>query len=204
MSKDFKQEVKDVFDVKNEPLVVVIKGHYLIDRVLNAMLGRLLPKSSYLDLKRLSFILKFDFLSSSHVVPGELRPLADVVNTIRNKFAHDPYFEFSDREIARIKSKLRNIDLQVFPDSFYSEDDYRQVIVTAFAAPYINLSINFDRLIVRQVESLVSARMANEALNGGRSGRESGLSVHEEFQVRVRALLESDIDYGGKSYGALE
>lgn len=199
MRRDHRRDLKEVFDGKSELLVVVVKGHYLIDVLLNKMLSRVLPKSNHLDLKRMAFILKFDFLASVGVVRGEVRQLVDVVNSVRNKFAHDPYFEICDAEALRIKSKLRNMDLQMLPDGFYSDASGGDVVVNVFSALYINLSFCFDGYLVRMVEAKVSNEMAREAVSGVRVG--GGVSVDQEFRSRVNALLESDMDYAGQGFG---
>jgi len=77
-----------------DPLIQAVKGVGFLDELTSELLAEVLPSPHVVELGRLSFLLKVDLLVALHLVPIDLRPLAERVNRIRNVFAHSTSASF--------------------------------------------------------------------------------------------------------------
>lgn len=93
---------KDLLSVVNSPdlLTLVIRGHQLIERVLEAAVSEALPTPHAVELSRISFSLKVDLAIALGAISLKSRASYVVINRIRNRFAHDSAatFEFKDAQ----------------------------------------------------------------------------------------------------------
>jgi len=83
IEKDFRTLVEGETDLLN----LVVKLHFSIDKVLDKTLFEALPMANLMELRRVSFLLKFDFLSALSVLSSDVRKFFDCCNSIRNTFA---------------------------------------------------------------------------------------------------------------------
>ncbi len=101
-SDDFMEMLKSCPD----QLSKVIKGFYSLDILLNDVLSKKIPNSNALELDRVTFLLKFDITAGLGCVVNGMRPLFSNVNSIRNKFAHNPYTIYGVDEFNKTKKIL--------------------------------------------------------------------------------------------------
>lgn len=170
-------------------LSLVIKAHHSIDQLLNTTLEESLPNATYVELKRVSFLLKVDFTIGLGILRPEFRPIYNSINSVRNTFAHDPYAEVSQENARKIISTLKSIRPQILPDGSCEPFEVRNVVETILAIGFINLQVAYEALCIRKAESLIAGQMASETLSkNGRPNRKN-LSVKEDFQIRLESYL---------------
>lgn len=93
-----------VFDAPE--LSAVLRGHMLIERVIEALIsGRMRSPSHLLDRHRLTFELKADLASALGVVPDTLLGAAKALNNIRNAYAHREDHRLTFEELNSLKIK---------------------------------------------------------------------------------------------------
>ena len=182
----FEGLLKDAPDL----LSLVVKAHYSIDQLLNVALLEALPKADAIELERVSFLLKIDFATGLGLLRSDLRPIFNLINTIRNRFAHNPYTEFSVKDSLDAKNVLLSRSARVVPDEFKDEQEPREVLETLFAVGFVNVVVAHERLCIRKAESHVANQMAVETLSGARALEGRELSIQERFEKRLKLYLE--------------
>lgn len=103
------EEFKRLNDSTEEWLALVVQGHYAIDSALNRFLCGVMRNSNALELRRISFLLKVDILCAMGLLGGSERWVFEEVNSIRNKFAHNPYYVVAEKEKLRVCAKVEEI-----------------------------------------------------------------------------------------------
>lgn len=171
-------------------LSLVIKSHHSIDHLLNLVLLEALPKSDAIELERVSFLLKIDFATGLSLLRPDLRPVFNLINTIRNRFAHNPYSEFSVKDSLNAKNILLSSSTRVVPDEFKDKKEPREILETLFAVGFTNVVVAHEQLCIHKAESHIANQMAIETLSGARSSGDIALSVQERFEKRLKMYLE--------------
>lgn len=97
-----------MIEAAGDELSVVIKGHYGLEKIVEKTLCVSVPSSDALDFKRITFMLKVDLLISLGLLDNKFKPMFNCINSIRNKFAHNPYSQFDEGDAL----KLRTIMMQ--------------------------------------------------------------------------------------------
>lgn len=182
----FEGLLKDAPDL----LSLVVKAHYSIDQLLNVALLEALPKADAIELERVAFLLKVDFATGLGILRTDLRPVFNLINTIRNRFAHNPYTEFSVKDGLDAKNVLLSRLAPVVPDEFGDEREPREVLETLFAVGFVNVVVAHERLCIRKAESHVANQMVVETLSGTRASERRELSTQERFERRLKLYLE--------------
>lgn len=182
----FEGLLKDAPDL----LSLVVKAHYSIDQLLNVALLEALPKADDIELERVSLLLKVDFATGLGILRADLRPLFNWINNIRNRFAHNPYTEFSVKDAIDAKNVLLSRSAPVVPDKFRDEHGPREVLETLFAVGFVNVVVAHERLCIRKAESHVANQMVVETLSGARASEDRGFSTQERFERRLKLYLE--------------
>lgn len=182
----FEGLLKDAPDL----LSLVVKAHYSIDQLLNIALLEALPKADAIEIERVAFLLKVDFATGLGILRRDLRPVFNLINTIRNRFAHNPYTEFSVKDGLDAKNVLLSRSAPVVPDEFKDEQEPREVLETLFAVGFVNIVVAHERLCIRKAESHVANQMAVETLSGARASERRELSTQERFERRLKLYLE--------------
>jgi len=103
-----------------DQLSLVIKAFHAVEKRIEQALVTSLPVPHRLELRRMSLLLKVDFLGALGFIDPQRRPLFDKINAIRNAYAHDPHKVFGDEDFARVKAAVKahvpNVDDSVVPD----------------------------------------------------------------------------------------
>lgn len=103
-------EFRELLASTNDNLSLVVKSHYAIEGKLHELLDEQLPHSDRMELHRVTFLLKVDFLIAMGVIYNRFRHLFELVNSVRNRFAHDPYSSYSEDDATKVKNAVRSID----------------------------------------------------------------------------------------------
>jgi hypothetical protein len=187
--KHLKSHFTIIYEEESDLLSLVVKAHYSIDELLNIVLLEALPKADAVELKRVSFLLKVDFVIGLGILRSDLRPIFNKINAIRNSFAHNPYWEFSEKDALNTVNILAAPRPKVLPDDCECPLDPLKVLKTLLGVGFINLTVAYERYCVGKAKMQVVNQMATEVVaNGKRRGRERH-SVQEEFEERVRSYL---------------
>lgn len=102
-----------VFDAPE--LSAVLRGHMLIERVIEALIaGRMKHPSHLLDRHRLTFELKVDLASALGVIPDTLLGAAKALNNIRNAYAHREDHRLTFEELNSLKIKWEPIQKKAY------------------------------------------------------------------------------------------
>lgn len=100
-------------------LLIVLKGHLLIENQIENLLKSALIKPNALDFNRLNFPFKLDLLVAIGILSQEDIIAYKRFNSMRNKFAHNIDYEVNEEDIAIIKNTLSAKHLV-----FFEEEDY--------------------------------------------------------------------------------
>lgn len=126
------KEFWKTLETGSDILSVVVRSHHLIENVLNESLSEALPLSDALEIGRISFLLKADFLVAFGILRKDIRPVFACMNTIRNRFAHNPNSEFSERDALDARNLLVSRDPPAVPPSFAQEQDSMEILRHVF------------------------------------------------------------------------
>lgn len=187
IEKDFRALVEGETDLLN----LVVKLHYSIDKVLDKALFESLPLANAMELRRVSFLLKVDFLSALQVLNSDARKYFDFCNSIRNTFAHNPYATFQDKDVAKAKNLLLSHPRRLVPTSFKEEKDSVEVLKTLFSVCFLQVVVSYEQVCMQKVLNLISNEMTHEAATGQRRKFQGELSVHEEMEHRCIERLNA-------------
>ncbi len=94
----------------SDTLSLVIKAHHSIEAKIHELLEETLPRANKVELHRVGFLLKVDFLIGLGALNPSRRHLYELVNTVRNRFAHNPYAKFTEEDASKVKNAVRSIN----------------------------------------------------------------------------------------------
>jgi hypothetical protein len=187
IEKEFMALVESETDLLN----LVVKLHFSIDKVLDRALFEALPMASAIEVKRVSFLLKFDFLSALGILSLDLRKFFEFCNSIRNTFAHNPYANFQDKDVVKAKSLLLSHSSKVVPQTFKKEKDSVEVLKTLFSVCFLQVVVSYEGLCRNKVLNFITNEMAIEAAAGKGRRYQGAMSLHEEFECRCVERLSA-------------
>lgn len=187
IEKDFRGLVESETDLLN----LVVKLHYSIDKVLDKALSESLPQANAMELRRVSFLVKVDFLSALHVLSLEVRPYFDFCNSTRNTFAHNPYATFQGQDEVKAKSLLLSYPRPLVPKSFKEEKGSVEILKTLFAVCFLQVVVSYEQVCKQKVLNLISSEMAHEATSSGGRKFKEGMSVYKETELRCIEQLSA-------------
>jgi len=87
-------------------MLLVIRGHLILEHVLISFIQTGLSKSSALKIDRLNFPAKTELAIAMGLLPEDLSPVLLYVNNMRNNFAHDLNFKISPAVIEEFFKKF--------------------------------------------------------------------------------------------------
>ncbi|MGO0790635.1 hypothetical protein ACTOWA_12290 [Herbaspirillum seropedicae] len=178
-----------LLDGSPDLLSLVVKSHYSIDKLLDFVIFLRIPKADAIELRRVAFLLKVDLATGMGLFREDLRPIFNLINTLRNRFAHDPYSAFSDKDMQNAKNVLLSRKPMVVPESFKSETVSRIVLETLFVVGFLNAVAAYEIACRENAERRITNEMVIETLSNRSKGRKLGLSVKDEFSLRLREFM---------------
>ncbi|WP_454825291.1 hypothetical protein [Pseudomonas veronii] len=185
---DVEKEFFSLIDTEVEYLSLVVKCHYAIDKMLDKALSESLPQASSIELKRISLLLKVDFLTSMGRLGPDTRKIFELANTIRNKFAHDPYADFDTKDSAKAKSVLRSHKPPLVPESFNMESDPKNILKTVFSVCFLQASVAYENTCRRKVSNIVAHQLAEESLRHVKNAARN-TSLQDDYKARCERML---------------
>lgn len=140
-----------------DPLSLVIKGHHSIEQQVQEALSEALPSANKLELRRVAFLLKVDLLIALRVFSNRTRPVFDFVNTIRNRFAHNPYADFDLNDAQRVKSLVLSLD-----PNYPCDGDPKYLLRVLLHVCFDYASRRYQQLVVEKSKAQIMADMMND------------------------------------------
>jgi uncharacterized protein YutE (UPF0331/DUF86 family) len=122
-------------DSKTDLELILLKGHHLIEMVIDTALGRCAKQNykNYSFYKKILVLEKVDFKENPKI--GLIISSLKVLNNLRNKLAHEFHSDINNGEFEQWASKiLENMDGVKF-----SKYTYRTKIVHSFSVLAINI-----------------------------------------------------------------
>lgn len=174
---------------EHEYLQLVVKCHYSIDKMLDKALSESLPQASSIELKRISLLLKVDFLTAIGGLRPTTRNLFELGNTIRNTFAHDPYSELDEKYTNKAKALLCSHRPILVPESFKLEDDPKSVLKVLFSVCFLQASVAYEDSCRQKVSNLVANELVQEALGKKKRVPRGSISIDDDFKARCARML---------------
>ena len=156
---------------------------------MNEALEERLPRADKIELHRVGFLLKVDFLISLGVLTPQMRHLFELVNTVRNRFAHDPYASFTEDDATKVKNAVRSID-----KNYPCSGDAGAILVLLLHVVFDYSTRRFEQIVIERLRS-----QALEEMMTDRSWQEpdtSGIElppITEEMLKEVREEMEPEI-----------
>jgi len=96
-------------------LSVVLRGHLLIEQVLEALISQKMPHPDRLfEKQRLSFEMKCDLANAMGVLPGAHLGAAKALNSIRNAYAHRADHAVSVEQLNSLKIEWADIQNEAY------------------------------------------------------------------------------------------
>ncbi|TDN58459.1 hypothetical protein [Scandinavium goeteborgense] len=149
-------EYMDMIEATDDELSVVIKGHYGLEDIIEKILTVSIPSSDALDFKRITFILKVDLLISLGVLDRTFKPMFNFINSIRNKFAHNPYSLFEEKDAVKIKTIL--MQQKVFNHLLLNSIQPKDVLKDSLCCAYALI----EAILKNKYKEIHAAKLVNE------------------------------------------
>jgi hypothetical protein len=172
-----------ILKAPNDTLSLVIKAHHSIEVKIQEAFSHVLPRSNKLEVERVGFLLKVDFLIGLGVLEPSVRHLYELVNTVRNRFAHNPYAEFTESDATKVKNAVHSVD-----KNYPCNGDAKAILILLF-------HVVFD-YTTRCVEQRVIDALQSEAMNEMMKERPEtpGLPPIPDAMLReVQAELDAEL-----------
>lgn len=120
--QDFKKKIKikndnkelsilDFYNKFDENLILFIKGHLFIENAINIILQKI-----NIETEKKTFFNKINLLFKNKRIDGKIKKLLNAINTVRNKIAHNLYYELTFPTVFEL------VNLSVKSGIDYSED----------------------------------------------------------------------------------
>lgn len=185
---DIEKEFFSLIDIEDEYLPLVVKCHYSIDKMLDKALFESLPQASSIELKRISLLLKVDFLTAIGGLRPHTRKIFELANTVRNRFAHDPYAEFDNKTAEKAKLLLSSHQPVLVPDSFKDESDPKNILKTVLSVCFLQASVAYENSCRQKISNIVAHQLVKEALNPAQRSART-ITVEDDFKARCENML---------------
>ncbi|WP_343596909.1 hypothetical protein [Pseudomonas sp.] len=188
-AKALEADFFNLLDEENDFLTLVVKSHYSIDKMLDLALFECLPQADALELKRVSMLLKVDFLTALGGLNQGTRKLFELANSFRNTFAHDPYAIFNEKNEVKVAKALTSHKPPLVQENFESEVKGSGVLKTLFAVCFLQAWVVFEKNCKSKVTNIVAAQLVSEALGKKIKQRPESMTVEEDFAERCGKLM---------------
>ena len=173
----------------SDTLSLVIKAHHSIEAKVHELLGETLPRASKVELHRVSFLLKVDFLIGLGVLNPSLRHLYELVNTARNRFAHNPYAEFTEEDATKIKNAVRSVD-----KNYPCAGDANAILILLLHVVFDYSSRRYEQIIIHKLREEAMQEMMSD--RSWEAPHPSGIElppITDEMLKEVRDEMEPEI-----------
>jgi hypothetical protein len=152
----------EVVEEADDPLTVALRGHQLIEELMNVAISDRLAEPHAVEVEAMGFGIKSDLVLALGVLPESFRGLLKAINRVRNRFAHDRRASFGQEEARDLYNTL--------PPQGRLPD------VTTDSEPILILRV-----------AVISAYVNLEAAVRGYRDEKAGLAASEEY---LRATID--------------
>lgn len=158
MSDEFgemRRRIEKVFGTLDDTIVIVLKGHLLIEEMLDSIIKSFVFHSEYIDDAHLRFTQKVQIARSLSIDEHEngMWDIATRLNTLRNDFAHALDSDKRQRKIsAVVEAYFREADEAEHIELVKSQDEH---VILALAAAYFVGFLGSFKMEVQRFRALV-------------------------------------------------
>ncbi|MXS19265.1 hypothetical protein [Pseudomonas oryzihabitans] len=193
-AKTLENNIFETLANEGELLSLVVKCHYSIDKILDIALKGSLPQADALELNRVSLLLKVDFLTALGGLRPQTRKLFEIVNSTRNRFAHNPYATFSVDDAKKCHSAIIEHSPPLTPQEFLKAEDPLYILKILFSVCFLQAAVSYENSCRRKIENQIAIEMTQEALRK-REHEINERPIMDEFRVRCEAELKQQYPY---------
>ena len=177
------QEFLEIINA-SDALSIIVRGHQVIEAVLNLAISEVLPEPHALEVSRLNFALKVDLAAALAIIPKDSRGAYLRINKIRNNFAHQLTALFGKDESRELYNVLSPHLRKVFGKEYDKFDDELDVVRHCIAVLYISLRTAVSHIRDGKAEAQILHEMVVETL-GRKHVTDSYLSeVEQELRLK--------------------
>ncbi len=153
IQEDFKR-IKEQYDgyqkliegAKEERLLTLI-GALSMEEALDLFLGAYIPDYPRLEKQRdFTLFIKIELAHSLRIIPAHILDAATLINSVRNKFAHELKFERFDSLDIGTQDNLKQKDHVFFPDDINTSLTVKDMFIHIVEAVIIGLGIYASHL----------------------------------------------------------
>jgi hypothetical protein len=176
-------------------LTVVVKGHQCIESLLNLAISEVLAQPHAIEVKRLPFVLKVDLAVALGVIPSEHRGSYIVLNSTRNRFAHNPTARLSATDVRNMLNSLAAEQRQRLERILRPTHKYRETFIRCVALMFALLEGKVMYLRDKKVRDRAWGAIMEELVGppGSPEDRERQ-KYGAEDQERVERLVKEERD----------
>ena len=196
---------KDFLDIINvsDQLSVAIRGHQLLEMILNIAINESLSIPHALEVRKLSFILKIDLGIALGLIPHGMRGGFAKINEFRNRFAHDPAAKITEKESKDFYNSLPSSGLFPPGESYEELGDPLEAFRNCCAVLFFSLERIVQHIRDQKLYEVALNEVATEILQRGGTiaakerGKYRGTTqkkIEEKYHRLKKELLGEDTE----------
>ena len=174
---------------------LAIKGHQCVESALNRAIAASLAHSHVIEIKRMRFLLKVDLAIALDVIELESRPALVRLNTIRNRFAHEPNSSLRRSEAMQLYNALsprQRGALNVEDPSKYFTGS-RHTLLLCLATIFYSITTAVTHLVDRRVAEEEWSKIVQERVGSKDSPQVRARQKYAEpYEARVEARVRQE------------
>lgn len=180
----------------NDPFVVIVKGHQALGKVLTIAISDALAEPHALEIGKLAFPLKVDLAAALRAIPSDCRPGYMKLNSLRNRFAHDPDVEFREVDARAAYDSLSEAVLRAFGRNSDSTEEPLALVKRCIFILHAILEIRVTSTRDNAVEMAALMDLAEEThrrVNPGQSDEElDNDQISQGINARIKSRVEEE------------
>ncbi|WP_415883805.1 hypothetical protein ACMXYN_04650 [Neptuniibacter sp. PT8_73] len=159
MSKKLTNELFEQALFNEDELGSVIKAHLHIEYLINEVLILLAPSPQHINSLKLDYAGKITLLCILGMNP-EFKPMLSTLGTMRNNFAHDPFYKLDKSTVKNLYNSLPPVDKENFHNAVRetrNSEEHRHV------KPYKELSPRDQFILIVVVIRTIILKLKDQA-----------------------------------------
>jgi hypothetical protein len=193
---DDKKIIERIDSAKNAPnyLTLVLRAHHGLDELINRGF-ELFTGMPTNNLARQPFAAKLDIAETLRLIPKSSVPLFRSFNTIRNRFAHNPFASFTAkdaRDMANLLSPVQRAVITWENKDKVSELSKRDFLLRCILAMEAELVVEIKSKVSHDVEWGILMNQTIEVAKGLKPDPNSNSKVKlkKEVEAKVKEILK--------------
>jgi hypothetical protein len=131
----------------SEQLHLVLRGHLYIEYLLNEIINRSVQNPKELESRRMSFFKKVRLLHALGKIDKPITDLLLSLNSVRNSFAHELYFQVSFDEAFKLVKVAAQAGVDFSDDSIHGDYDFSKECYGVWGILHEVISNTFAHLV---------------------------------------------------------